>query len=138
MINLNNKKHNERWPQKLDHPYKVLIIGGSGSGKTNTLINIINEQNYVDKIYLYAKDLIDPKYEYLLKKRKDVGIKFVNNSNAFIEYSSAMDGVYEIINNYKPNRKRTFLIVFDDVIVDIMTNKTFQETIKELLLDAEN
>ena len=87
---------------------------------------------------MYAKDLIDPKYEYLLKKRKDVGIKYVNNSNAFIEYSSAMDGVSEITNNYKPNRKRTFLIVFYDVIADIITNKTFQETIKELLLDAEN
>ena len=60
-----------------------MIIGGSGSGKTNTLLNLINEQNDIDKIYLYARDLSEPKYEYLIKKREDVGIKHVNNSNAF-------------------------------------------------------
>ena len=60
-------------------------MGGSGSGKTNALINLINGQNDVDKIYLYARDLTEPKYEYLIKKREDVEIKHVNNPNAFIE-----------------------------------------------------
>ena len=70
ITNENNKKHNEKWPYIPDHPYRIIIIGGSGSGKTNALINLINEQNDIDKIYLYAKDLSKPKYEYLIKKRR--------------------------------------------------------------------
>ena len=57
ITNENNKKHNEKWPYIPDHPYRILIIGGSGSGKTNTLLNLIKEQDYHDviyKIYLYA------------------------------------------------------------------------------------
>ena len=72
------------WPYIPDHPCRILITGGSGSGKTKTLINLINKQNYIDKIYLYARDLNEPKYEYLIKKREDVGIKHVNNSKTFI------------------------------------------------------
>ena len=109
-----------------------MIIGGSGSGKTNALLNLINEQDDIDKIYLYAKDLSKPKYEYLIKKREDVGIKHVNNSNAFIECSNTMDDIYENIHDYNPSRKRKILIVFDDMIADIMSNKKFQAIIKEL------
>ena len=134
ITNENNKEHNEKWPYIPDHPYRILIIGGSGSGKTNALINLINEQNDIDKIYLYARDLSEPKYEYLIKKREDVGIKHVNNSNAFIECSSTMDDVYENIHDYNPSRKRKMLIVFDDMIADIMTNKKFQAIIKELFI----
>ena len=75
ITNDNNKEHNEKWPFIPDHPYRIIMIGGSGSGKTNALINLINEQNNIDKIYLYARDLSDPKYEYLIKKREDAGIK---------------------------------------------------------------
>ena len=106
ITNEKNKKHNEKWPYILNHPYRILIIGGSGSGKTNTLINLINEQSDINKIYVYAKDLSEPKYKYLIKKRKDVGVKHVNNSNPFIKCSNTMDGVYENINDYNPNRKR--------------------------------
>ena len=85
ITNENNKEHNEKWPYIPDHPYRILIIGGSGSGKTNALINLINEQNDIDKIYLYARDLSEPKYEYLIKKREDAGIKRLINLNAFID-----------------------------------------------------
>ena len=111
-----------------------MIIGGSGSGKTNALLNLINEQNDIDKIYLYARDLSKPKYKYLTKKREDAGIKHLSNPNAFIECSNTMDDVYENINDYNPNRKRKILIVFDDMIADIMSKKTFQAIIKELFI----
>ena len=75
ITNENNKKHNEKWPYIPDHPHRILIISGSGSGKTNALINLINEHNDIDKIYLYARDLSKPKYEYLIKKRDDAGIR---------------------------------------------------------------
>ena len=107
-----------------------MIIGGSGSGKTNALINLINEQNDIDKIYLYARDLREPKYKYLIKKRKDAGVKHLNDPTAFIECSNMMDDVYENCNDYNSSTKRKILIVFDDMIADIMTNKKFQAIIK--------
>ena len=121
IVNENKTKHNRNWPYIPDHPYKILIIGGLGSGKTNELINLIIEQNDIDKIYLYARDLSEPKYEYLIKKREDVGIKHLNNPNAFIECSNTMDDVYDNINDYNSNRRRKILIVFDYMISDIMT-----------------
>ena len=71
IANENNKKHNEKWPYIPDHQHRILIISGSGSGKTNTLLNLINKQNDIDKIYLYARDLNEPKYKILIKKCKD-------------------------------------------------------------------
>ena len=82
-----------------------MIIGGSGSGKTNTLINLINEQHDIDKIYLYARDLNKPKYETLIKKPKYAEIKHLNDPNAFIECSNTMDEVYENIHDYNSSRK---------------------------------
>ena len=76
----------------------------------------------------------EPKYEYLIKKREDAGIKHLNNPNAFIECSNTMDDVYENIHDYNSSRKRKILIVFDDMIADIMTNKRFQAIIKELFI----
>ena len=126
ITNENNKEHNEKCPYTLDHLYRIIIIGFSGSGETNALINLINEQNDIGKIHLHARDLSEPKYEYLIKKREDAGIKHWNNPNAFIECSDTMDDVYENINDYNPIRKRKKLIVFDDMIADIMTNRRFQ------------
>ena len=91
MINLdsitngNKKEHYENWPFTPDLLYRILIIGGSGSGKTNTLLNFIKEKDNIDKIYLYVKDLSEPKYEFLIKNRKDVGRNYFNDPNAFIE-----------------------------------------------------
>ena len=75
----------------------IIIIGGSWSGKTNALINLINEQDDIDKVYLYARDQSEPKYEYLIKKREDAGIKHLNNPNAFIECSNNMEDVMRIL-----------------------------------------
>ena len=140
MINLdsikyeNNKEHNEKWPYIPDHPYRILIIGGSGSGKTKTLLNLIKEQDDIDKVYLYTKDLSEPKHEFLIKKRKDAGRKHLNDLNAFTECSNTMDDIYENIDDYNPSTKRKILIVFDDMIADIMSNKKFQAISKELFI----
>ena len=102
--------------------------------KTNTLLNLIQEQDDVDEIYLYTKDLCETKYEFLINKRENAEIKHLNDSNAFTECSNTMDDVYENIDDYNPNRKRKILIVFDDTIADIMTNKKFQDIIKGLFI----
>ena len=131
ITNKNNKADDKKWL------YRMLIIGPSGSGKTNALLNLIQKQdneNLIDKIYLYAKDLSAPKYQFLIKKREDAGIKNLNYPSAFIEYSNTMDDVYINIDDYNPRRKRKILIVFDDMIADIMTNKKFQAIIKELFI----
>ena len=64
--NENKTKHSPNWPYIPDHPYRKLIIGGSGSGKTNAVLNLINNQSYTDKIYLYAKDPYEVKYQFLI------------------------------------------------------------------------
>ena len=94
--------------------------------KTNTLLNLIKEQDnddLIDKIHLYAKDLSEAKYEYVIRNCENAGIKHLNDSKAFIECSNTMNDVYEKIDNYISKRKRKILIVFDDMIADIMTNK---------------
>ena len=140
MINLDsstnekNKKHNVKWSYIPHHPYKILIIGGSGSGKTNTSLTLIHEQNDIDKIYLYARDLNELKYKVLIKKCKDAGIKHLNDLKAFIKCLNTMYDVYENIHDYNSSRKRKTLIIFDGMIADIMTNKKFQAIKKELFI----
>ena len=127
----NNKNDNKKWP------YKMLIIKPSGSGKTNVLLNLIQKQNNnspIDKIYLHAKDLSEPKYQLFIERRENAGINNYNDPSAFIEYSNTMDDVYDNSDDYNPRRTRKILIVFDDMIADIMTNKKFQAIIKELFI----
>ena len=107
--NQNNKEHNEKWSYIPDHLYRILVIGDCGSGKTNALLNLINEHDDIDKIYLYAKDLREPKYEFWFKKREDVGTTHLNDPNAFIESSNTINGVYENIDHYNPSRKKKVL-----------------------------
>ena len=133
MFNLDTvttKNDNKNWP------YRMLIIGPSGSGKTNALLNLIQQDNnnLIDKIYLYAKDLEEPKYQLLIEKHENAGTKNLNDPIAFIKYSNTMDDVYNNIDDYNSKRKRKVLIVFDDMIADIMTNKKFQAIIKELFI----
>ena len=98
------------------------------------MLNLIKEQDDIDKIYFYAKDLIEPKYKLLVKKPKNGGIKHLNDLNAVIECSNTMDNVFEDIDDYNPNGQWKILIVFDDMIADIMANKKFQVIIKKLFI----
>ena len=118
----NNKEHNEKWSFIPDHPNIILLIGGSGSGITNALLNLISQQDDIDKIYLYAKDLSELKYELLIKKCEEAGTKHLNDPNALIECSNTINDVYENFDDYNPNRQRKVLVVFDDMIADIMAN----------------
>ena len=94
IVNENNKIEDNEWP------FRMLIIGPSGSGKTNTLLHLIKNLHPIDKIFLYAKDLAEPKYKYLINKREEAGIKNLNDPKAFIEYSDDMNDVYDDISNY--------------------------------------
>ena len=114
----NIKEHNPKWPEIPDHSYRTLIIGGSGSGETNALLNLINNKPDIDKIHLYAKDPSQAKYQLLIIKREITGLKYFNDSQAFIEYS-IMDDIYKNIEECNPSNKRKILIVFDDMISDM-------------------
>ena len=110
----------------------MLIIKPSGSGKTNTLLNLIQKQdndNLFEKISLYTKKLSEPKYRFLINKREDARIKHLNDSSAFTEYSNTMNDVYNNIDDHNTKRKRKVVIGFDVMIADIMANKNFQAII---------
>ena len=103
--NENKTEHNSKWPYIPDHPYRMLTIGGSGSGKTNALLNLINNQPDIDKIYLYAKGSYEANYQHLINKLERVGLDHFNDSKAFMEYSNDMQDVYKNIEDYNPNKK---------------------------------
>ena len=119
-VNENKTEHNKNWSYTPDLPYRILIIGGSGSGKTNVLLNLIENQPDTGKIYLYAKDPYEAKYQYLINKREGVGINHFNDPKAFIEYSNDMRNVHKNINYYNPDNENKILIVFDDMIADMI------------------
>ena len=88
--------HNANWPYIPDHPYRNLIIGGSGSGKTNVLLNPIKHQWLdIGRIYLFVKDPFESKYQLLMNEREKVVIGNLKNLKAFIDYSQTTDDVYE-------------------------------------------
>ena len=92
--NENKIKHNSKRPYIPDHPYRILIVGSSGSTKINALFNLINNQPDIDKIYLYAKDPYEAKYQYLINKRGKVGLNHFDAHKTFImEYSNDMQDV---------------------------------------------
>ena len=104
VIKEEKKEHNPDWPQIPDYPQRILIIEGSGSGKANQLFNLTNQQSDIDKIYLYAKDPYEAKYQFLIKKHEDVGTKHFNVSKTFIEYSNDLHDIYKNIEGYNPNK----------------------------------
>ena len=133
-VNENKTEHNKNWPYTPDHPYKILIIGGSGSGKTNLLLNLIENQPDIDKIYLYAKDPYEAKYQYLINKREGVGINNFNDPKAFIGYSNDMHDDYKNIIYYNPDKENKVLIVFVDMIADMVHNKKLSSIVTELFI----
>ena len=127
-------EHNSKWPYIPDHPYRMLIVGGSGSGKTNALLNLINNQLNIDKIYLYAKDPYEAKYQYLINKREKVGLDHFDDPKAFMEYSNDMQDVYKNIEDCNSGKKLKVLIVFDDMIADMINNKKLNPIVTELFI----
>ena len=119
----NETENNLKQPYVPDHPYRILIIGGCGSGKTNALLNLINNQPDIEKIYFYAKDPYEAKYQFLITKRESAGLKHFNDSKAFIGYSNDMQDVYKNIKEYNIGKKHKILIVFDYMIADMINNK---------------
>ena len=132
--NENRVNHNPNWPYIPDHPYTILIMGGSWSGKTNTLLYLINNQPDINKIYLYAKDPYEDKYQLLINKRVSIGLKQFNDPKAFIEYSNDIHDVYKNINDYIPDKENKILIVFDDVIAEMINNKKLNSIVTELFI----
>ena len=129
----NKLEHNSKWPYIPDHSYRTLIMGGSGSGKTNALLNLINNQPEINKIYLYAKD------QYLINKREKVGQGHFNDPKTFIEYSNDVQDVYKKLKaiplmNIIQEKKRKILIAFDDIIADMINNKKLNSIVTELFI----
>ena len=120
VTNENKAQNISYWSLIPDHLYRILIIGGSESGKTNALLNSINN---IDQIYLHAKDPPEAKYQYLINK--------VLNPKAFIEYTNDMHkDVYKNIEEYNLGKKRKLLIVFDGMIADMINKKVVTKVVK--------
>ena len=132
--NENITEHYPKWPYIPDHPYRILLIGSSGSRKPNALLNSINNQPDIDKIYLYAKDPYEKKYQYLINKREELGLDHFNDPKTFIEYSNDMRDVYKNIEDYNLGREHKILIVFDDMIADMINNKKLNPIVTELFI----
>ena len=121
--NENETVHNSKWVHIPDHPYRILIIAGSGSGKTNALLNLTNNQLDIDKIYLYAKDPHEEKYQFLINRRESTKLKHFSDPKAFIGYSNDMQDVYKNIQEYNIVKKFKTLIAFEDMIAYMINNK---------------
>ena len=132
--NKNKTKHNLQRPYIPDHPYRILIIGGTGYGKINALLNLINNQPDIDKIYLYAKDACEAKCQFLINKRESMGLKHFSNPKAFIEYLNDMQDVYKNIDEYTVDKERKILLFFDDMIAVMINNEKLNSIVTDLFI----
>ena len=128
------KKYNQKWSEIPDHPYRILIIGGSGSGKTNAVLNLINHKPDIDKILSYTKDPYEAKYQILINKRESTVLKYFNDSKAFIEYSNDMEDIYKNIEEHNPNIKRQMLNAFGNMIADMLSDKKLNSIVTGLFI----
>ena len=132
--NKNKTKHNLQRPYIPDHPYRILIIGGTGYGKINALLNLINNQPDIDKIYLYAKDACEAKCQFLINKRESMGLKHFSNPKAFIEYLNDIQDVYKNIDEYTVDKERKILLFFDDMIAVMINNEKLNSIVTDLFI----
>ena len=132
--NENKTEHNSKWSYIPDYICRILMIGGSGSGRTNALLNLINNHPDIDKRYLYAKSPYKAKYQYLINKLEKVGLNHYDDLKAFIEFSNDMQDVYKNIEEYNLVEKLKVLIVFGDMIADMVNNKKLNPVVTELLI----
>ena len=130
----NVKKYNPNWPPISNHSYRILIIGGLQSRKTNLLFNLINQQPDIDKIYLYAKDPYNAKYQLSITKCETAWLRHLNYSKGFIEYSNDTDNLSKNIEEYGSNKKRELSIVFDNMTADMVSNKKLIPIVTELFI----
>ena len=98
------------------------------------MLNLINHEPDIDKIYLYAKDLYEAKYQLLIDKRKNTELNYLNDSQAFIEYTNDIDHIYKNIEKYNPDKKRKILVVSDDIIANMVGNKKLHQLVTELFI----
>ena len=132
--NENKTKHNKNWPYIPDHPYRILIIRGSESETKNLLLNLIEDEPDIGKIYLYAKDPYESKYQYLINKREGVGINHFKDAKAFIKYSNDIHDVYKNIDDYNADKENKILIVFDNIIANMIHDKKLNSIVTELFI----
>ena len=133
VVKENIKKHNPNWAHIPDHPDRTLI---RGSGKTNSLFSLINQLPDIDKIYLYPKDPYEAKYQFLVNKRESTGLNHFNDSKAFTEYPNNMVDIYKNIEDYDSSKKRKTLIVFDDMIADMLSNRKLNPIVIVLFISG--
>ena len=112
----------------------MAIYSWSASVKTNALLNLINNQPDIDQIYFYAKDPYEDKYQFLTKKRENIGLKHFNDPKAFIEYSNDMHDVHKNIDHYNPDKENKIRVVFVDMIADMINNKKLSSIVTELFI----
>ena len=111
-----------------------MVIAGSGSGKTNSLFNLIGQQSDVYKIHLYAKDPYEAKYQFLINKRESTCDSHLNDSKGFVEYSNDMNDIYKTIEKCNPNKKCKILILFVDMIDVMLSKKKLNRVVTELFI----
>ena len=128
----NIKEHNLNRPKFPDHSYRTIIIGGTGSGKTNSLFNLIGHQPDNGTIYLYAKDLYKAQYQMLINKPEGVVLKYCKDSKDLFEYSNDKDNIYKNIEEYNLGKQRKILTVFDDMIGNVLSNEKLNPLVTEL------
>ena len=122
-------KEHSNWSQIPD-PYIILRIRGSASGKKN----LLSQQPNIGKVYLYAKDPYEAKYQFLIHNKQSTGLKHFNDFKAFIEYCNNMDDIYKNIEEYSPNKKQKVLIVFNDMVSDMHSNRKLTQIGTELFI----
>ena len=98
------------------------------------MLILINHEEDINKIYLYAKDPYEAKYQLIINRRESADLKYLNDLKAFIEYPNDFENIYKNIKEYNPNKKRKILIVFDDMIADILSNKKLNPIVTELFV----